>query len=1110
MLRWCCGAVIGVAVFLALAIGLLAIRFAMGPIEIDGLSDRVEQALAERMGARWSVDVGTAVIDHTRDGPTLRVTDVDVRNPSGLRVLHAASATLAVDPWALVAGRFTPKAVEFAGLDLRLTVARGGDLSLSAAEDDEAPAAAPGQAKPAALPLAVGAASLVDLLATREGVFGGLDRVELKDARLTLVDARRRPRAVFSNGSLAMQRPKSKLVLFSFGLRGRTGPWTLSGSVSGLPGEARQATMTLTDVPVSDVLLLGGLTNALVTTDMPLSGEAHIAIDAGGELTDFEAGLKGAAAIVHVDDPDMPPIKVDEVAIATAWDRSAGELVVRSATFAGGRTRFDLAGRLSPGPEGTPWQLSLSGRNAVLEGFGPQDPDLRIDEVSVALAGVAGGGMAIERLAVSGDGYGVALSGTLGTDADAGGLRLGLSTARSAVRPILRLWPVSIAPDVRRYLVDNLRSGIVEELNVGVSLSGEELRDAQAKKPIPDKSVKIDFRLSETEFWPAETVPPLAQATVRGAISGRSATVRVPAAQARISPGYALALSEGVFNVPDTAAEKTPATVDFRITGTADALVALLAEQGAAMGRPIDLDPATVKGQVDMKASLAMPLSRDLKNEEVATSASGMITNLSIDPVYAKERLEDATLALTQDHTTLTLKGEGRVGGLPAQIEVNQPRLAGPGDATLILTMDDAARAKRGLALGKQLTGPVVVKLTESLSKADKTPARIEVDLGKAAINEPLPGWSKAAGKPGKATFSLRETNDGYALDDLAVDAGATVRGRVELAADGALTTAEFSQVKLSPGDDLKVTVDRTKTGYRAGVKGNVLDARPFLRSFMSAGSATGTAGDKLDLDLDLSVNIVAGYNDEALSNTSLKFSKRGKDIRDLQLTGRFGKAPVSVLLSRAERAGENIVVQAADAGSTLRFIDLYKRMAGGDLTMQLSPDGGEQAGSLVIRDFGLRNEPALRRILAEQPASGDAARVDVADIPFTKLKADFTRAPGRINIRDGVVWGPQVGVSLQGHIDTARERVDLSGTYVPAYALNNIFSQVPIVGLILGGGRYEGLFAINFRVTGPLGTPSMTINPLSAIAPGIFRKFFDVGRADSGPPGPPASRSER
>jgi hypothetical protein len=59
-------------------------------------------------------------------------------------------------------------------------------------------------------------------------------------------------------------------------------------------------------------------------------------------------------------------------------------------------------------------------------------------------------------------------------------------------------------------------------------------------------------------------------------------------------------------------------------------------------------------------------------------------------------------------------------------------------------------------------------------------------------------------------------------------------------------------------------------------------------------------------------------------------------------------------------------------------------------------------------------------------------------------------------------------------------------------YGLNNMFGQLPIVGIFLGAGRNEGLFGVTYEVVGTLGQPVLRINPISAILPGITRKIMD------------------
>ena len=71
---------------------------------------------------------------------------------------------------------------------------------------------------------------------------------------------------------------------------------------------------------------------------------------------------------------------------------------------------------------------------------------------------------------------------------------------------------------------------------------------------------------------------------------------------------------------------------------------------------------------------------------------------------------------------------------------------------------------------------------------------------------------------------------------------------------------------------------------------------------------------------------------------------------------------------------------------------------------------------------------------------------------------------------------------------------LDLEGTMVPAYALNSVFGHIPLLGEIFTGGeKGGGVFAATFRMTGPIEEPVVSVNPLSALAPGILRNVFGI-----------------
>ena len=93
------------------------------------------------------------------------------------------------------------------------------------------------------------------------------------------------------------------------------------------------------------------------------------------------------------------------------------------------------------------------------------------------------------------------------------------------------------------------------------------------------------------------------------------------------------------------------------------------------------------------------------------------------------------------------------------------------------------------------------------------------------------------------------------------------------------------------------------------------------------------------------------------------------------------------------------------------------------------------------------------------------------------------------------------IGATIEGSIDYPGNQVCMSGTFVPAYGLNNIPAQIPFFGLILGGGSNEGLIGVTYEVVGTPDKPSMRVNPISAMMPGMFRKIFEfnTGKQQNG-----------
>jgi hypothetical protein len=635
-------------------------------------------------------------------------------------------------------------------------------------------------------------------------------------------------------------------------------------------------------------------------------------------------------------------------------------------------------------------------------------------------------------------------------------------------------------------------------------MTGADVAKAVTGGPTPDESLKIDFAISDGVLQVADGLPPISGMNVTGHVTGKKVAVRASTGLVQMADSRSLGASDGAFILDNYWDDNASARIDFRLTGGADGLGALLLEPRIKEIAGFNIDPATMRGKTDLRVGMGLAVHNIPAFADLPLKVSGTVNDFAVDKFFGKDRLEGADLTIAYDRGDLAVKGDGKLAGSPAAIDLHKNRQGG--QASVAFSLDEAARSRRGLSFGSQLTGTIGLKASLPLGASAPTNILVEADLAKAGVDQLIPGWVKPVGRPGKLSFTMVEgpTNE---IRDLQLDSGTVqLKGNATLSSEGSLEKAELSTFKLSPGDDMRAQIERANNVYKVAIRGNVGDARPFVK-----GGATGSATpgrtaaaqkDGKDFDLDLNLNILTGYNEEAITNAAIKASVRKDNLRQLDMKGRLGAT--DIIGRTLPDAGVPVVIlQAEDAGALLRFTDVYRRMSGGDLVLQLATGDGPQAGHVVLRSFALVNEPALRRIIptqtqivAGQDRAGNpqAVRVDVNEVQFTKARLEFTRNAGRLDFKDAAIWGNQIGFTLGGFIDYARDRLDITGTFVPAYGLNNVFAQVPLFGPLLGGSQYEGLFAVNFRLNGQASSPSLTVNPLSAVAPGFLRKLFGVG----------------
>ena len=150
--------------------------------------------------------------------------------------------------------------------------------------------------------------------------------------------------------------------------------------------------------------------------------------------------------------------------------------------------------------------------------------------------------------------------------------------------------------------------------------------------------------------------------------------------------------------------------------------------------------------------------------------------------------------------------------------------------------------------------------------------------------------------------------------------------------------------------------------------------------------------------------------------------------------------------------------------------------------------------GQVRIKKYRIADAPILTRVLSIMALTGIVEALQDDGLAFNSLDIPFTLGQGWLEIKDAKATGVSLGFTASGTVYTYADVIDVSGTVVPAYALNSALGHIPVLGEIFTGGeKGGGVFAANYTMSGPTAKPKVTVNPLSALTPGIFRNVFDI-----------------
>lgn len=674
----------------------------------------------------------------------------------------------------------------------------------------------------------------------------------------------------------------------------------------------------------------------------------------------------------------------------------------------------------------------------------------------------------------------------------------GITVTNLSGDEIARYWPATLAPDVRDWVIRNISGGLITTSRTSLHLKPGDL----SLPRLPDAAVRTTLEFEDATLNYYDPLPKVTGVSGFGTITGRNFDMRLWGGTVE-----GLAMREARIVIEDLSV-RDDTTITVEAEGPIAAALRYLAHPLLDYPRKLGLDPGSVTGDVRASLGFSFPITYRLKPEDVVITAASTLTNVRVAGLFDGIDIGGGPLALTVDAAGLDLAGPITLGVASGEgtwrenFTTDAPfkrRLTFAGRLT------DTQRLALGLPGSDYITGPTDIAIEVSGQADGRFLWRVDAGLDDARIRIPELYWEKLAGVGGLLELRL-QSGPGIPLsiDFFTLAAGDLIaQGRADIDSDtGALVRLDLDRLAFGETDVRAALVVDTNGGYRMTIKGPSLDLRPYLED--------DSEDDELpDMSIAATIERVMTRDDQFLTAVEAKLLAKGGNWEAARIDGLLASGKGLAMGIRRENDQRYFWMKSDDGGEVLRALDVFDDAIGGELTLLAAldgPNGNSDAidGELRMRNFSLRKVPILARLLTIATLTGVFDLLSGEGLPLSRLVVPFTKRGKLLEIRDARAFGPAIGFTFKGVIDQQAETADLDGTLVPAYALNSIFGKILILGdLLVGGEEDGGVFAMNYKLSGPLDDPVVTINPLSVLAPGFLRGLFsaDIENPDSQDP---------
>ncbi len=1084
---------IAVAVFFVLG---AVLRLAIGPVSLGPFSERLRQSVLHALPG-LAIRYDDAALEWSRDEGRVNLIIVGARVFDANRhiIAQAPKAEIGLAASPLLSGQVEIRRITLVGVQLTLVRTKDGALHLGVERNKTS-----GDVLQ----------RIRDAIENSSSGTSSLDRFAVNKARLAFYDERT---------GLFVVAPQAKLEIANDHATSTpqlTATVDAGVEITGHPAHIL-ATIKLPrrggnlsgDISLSGLDLVALAKNSrqfafLEPFDLKTDMSGSFVVEHGNQLTSVDLGLDAKGVVGGFGSP----LTVKDFRFVGRYDGRTGRLLIDDATLQGENAAAHAQGfgSLVFGADGSLARADLDVTADRITLTMPAAFQQAVTLGGISLRGsytTADRSFAISQLLLSGSPLAgefrgrVVLASNQSPEIDLTG-----NLNQLSVRDLVRYWPLRVGEGARAWIDANVPTGRVGPIALVANIKAGELDRAG----LPNEALDLRIPITDASVNYVRGMTLLAHANGNGVLTGD--TFKAQVTSARLGP---LTVQKGNVTIPELHKHGTVGDIAATVRGQMRDMLTLLDEKPLQYPTRFRIKPAETAGTATVDADFRVPMIKNVGIDQIPIAVKAVVTGLALS-LGQETKISNGTVTFDVDNTHLHAFGNINYGSIPLAADWTESFKSANNGITTRLSvrgiLDEQARAALKLRMNDLFSGPVgvVAQLTGRRGIIDM--AQATVDLTPATISFGPISYNKPSGTPASAQISAHLNPKGSisAADVSVSGAGLSAQGRLNFGPDGNLVHAEIPNLRAGPANDFALSLTQAPSnGLDISIRGRSADGTRMARRDSSA-SAQSKQESSTPYHIVAKLDRLVLKENTILAPFNLEASTVGSRIQMLSLTTGMSRSD-SVTASIAPAAdGRRLSVNASDAGALLKGVFGLTNISGGRLTISAkmppanaAKGGTDYAGTLVMRDFKIENQPFFARLFAAGSLGGLLDLMRGSGIVIDKLEMPFSARNDVIDIRDAYANGPSVGLSGEGYIDRGNNQIDLRGAVAPIYGLNSVLGALPLVGNMLVSKRGEGILGVTYEASGSLDEPKLSVNPLSMLTPGIFRRIFE-GKVPTAP----------